>query len=218
MTKQTKTTRAPNNAADRALCDTAIKLLIAGDKGIAEIATELGLQESKVQGYRDLCDTAIELVLAGDKSIADIASELGLQESKVKRLVQLWKKRGGKDPANGKDSAKEDVIAKVQFISRGPTSEMQKCEITVERPYLKYVDDVWCCRVRLRGLGYEDLHPCGGDSLQALCLALRTAASLLEHRREQGIEFFYPQKYKGKLQTFDFKNYFGGWYNRQNEA
>jgi transposase-like protein len=209
MTKKPKIIRAPDNPSDRELCDTAIKLLLAGDKGIAEIASELGLQESKVQGYRDLCDTAIELVLAGDKSIAKIASELGLKESKVKGLMQLWKKNGGIVPANGKDFTEEEVIAEVQFVSIGPSSERQKCKITVEKPYLKYVDNVWYCRVRLHGLGFEDVFGCGGDSLQALCLALSTMSSLLEHRRDQGTNLYWPQKYKGKLQPFDFENYWG---------
>ena len=51
MTKRTKPTKVPQPAYNQEFRDTAIKLALAGNKSIADVARELGLPEWKLYGW-----------------------------------------------------------------------------------------------------------------------------------------------------------------------
>ena len=51
MTKKTKPTRAPQAAYNQEFKDTAIKLAVAGDKPIADVATELGVSAKTLYAW-----------------------------------------------------------------------------------------------------------------------------------------------------------------------
>jgi transposase len=51
MTKRIKQNKGPESAYNQEFRDTAIKLALAGNKSIAEVARELGLPEWKLYGW-----------------------------------------------------------------------------------------------------------------------------------------------------------------------
>ena len=75
----------------------------------------------------------------------------------------------------------DDVIAETQLIGESKDRGRFSIRVQIGRPYLRARDpDMWACPVALEPLHERLADIAGEDSFQALCLASRLAASLLD--------------------------------------
>ncbi|WP_266183195.1 hypothetical protein [Dyella humicola] len=98
-----------------------------------------------------------------------------------------------------------ETIAKEVIFGRFPNGDLFEIRIEIGAPYSWQGDeDEWACPVKLHPLypNLRDIH--GGSSLQALCLAISLAKSLLDAFLEKGGELTY-----GENGTFDVNAVFG---------
>lgn len=81
----------------------------------------------------------------------------------------------------------ENCIAKLELEGQLQDQEPFPIVVEIGSPYLKSTDpDEWWCPVSVAPL-HEKLHDAiGGDSFQALCLAVALALDLLQGFREKG--------------------------------
>jgi hypothetical protein len=81
----------------------------------------------------------------------------------------------------------DEVIAETELIGESKDRGRFSIRVQIGRPYLRASDpDMWACPVSLEPLHERLADIAGEDSLQALCLATRLAASLLDGFVESG--------------------------------
>jgi uncharacterized protein DUF6968 len=75
----------------------------------------------------------------------------------------------------------DDVIAATELIGETKDRGRFSIHVRIGRPYLRSTNpDIWACPVSITPLHERLADIAGEDSFQALCLASRMAASLLE--------------------------------------
>lgn len=75
----------------------------------------------------------------------------------------------------------DDVIAQTELLGESKDRGRFSIRVQIGRPYLRAKDpEMWACAVSLEPLHGQLADIAGEDSFQALCLANRLAASLLE--------------------------------------
>jgi uncharacterized protein DUF6968 len=97
-----------------------------------------------------------------------------------------------------------DEIAVAEMSCVAADGTKFDARIAVCRPYRATTGE-WRCPMAMSGLQEALPDMAGEDSLQALCMALSTARSLLEHFVEQGGQLFY----RGNDSRFDIAATFG---------
>ena len=98
----------------------------------------------------------------------------------------------------------EGWIASVGLVAVRPDGSRAPLALRISAP-AAHPDGVWACRMDLGGL-HDGLLPMHGeDALQALCLALGLAASLLRDFQARGGRLEYPDGGE-----FPLEAYFGG--------
>lgn len=87
---------------------------------------------------------------------------------------------------------KEQAVAEKEVFSLSPTGDKRVVRIAIGKPY--QIDAVsWGCPVALDGL-YKDLRDAvGGDSWQALSLAISLVHQLLTYHLRDGAKLFWEE-------------------------
>jgi hypothetical protein len=68
----------------------------------------------------------------------------------------------------------------------GADGKVFALEVAIGVPFLSERSEAWACTLTLSPLLSKPVDICGEDSLQALCLALRMARSMLDDFSEKG--------------------------------
>jgi len=93
MAKKRKPTKAPKAAFNQEFRETAIKLAVAGDKSIAEVARELGLPEWKLYAWvKDWKKQNIKTAGNGKGTADDELRKLQKRNRELELEVEILKK------------------------------------------------------------------------------------------------------------------------------